>query len=342
MTQKAATRRHTSGLIVVILLGVIFFVLLALLFVYSGKPRPVAPAKAETLTVLPIRVRLRTEPNSKAAVVATATSGEQLTQIEDRGAWVHVQNSDGLVGWAERNNLERTTERERRVSRYAAIKKFPALAGQTTDRTPLYAGPGIFYPLIGELPDGSDVKVFTRDHDFYAIEYADTIAYAAIETIDVRAARGTPQLDVATGTSTAAPTETTATTETAAPSLTASTAPTETMPAPPPPTLPPTEAPASGVYAAVPPGGTQPEEVDRVIPRYPAAARAAGAAGAVVIRGIVRRDGTIDNVEIIKDLPYGLGDAALDAVRRWRFRPATFRGDPIDVYYTVTVNFRLR
>lgn len=341
MTQKAATRRHTSGLIVVILLGVIFFVLLALLIIYSGKPRPVPQAKAETLTVLPIRVRLRTEPNTKAAVVATATSGEQLTQIEDRGAWVHVQNSEGLVGWAERNNLERTSERERRVGRYAEIKKLPSLAGSTTDRTPLYAGPGIFYPLIGELPEGSDVKVFTRDHDFYAIEYVDTIAYAGIDTIDVRAARGTPQLDVATGTSTAAPTET-ATTDTSAVPQTASTAPTETIPPPPPPVLPPPEAPSGGVYAAVPPGGTQPEEVDRVIPRYPAAARAAGAAGAVVIRGIVRKDGTIDNVEIIKDLPYGLGDAALDAVRRWRFRPATFRGDPIDVYYTVTVNFRLR
>jgi len=70
-------------------------------------------------------------------------------------------------------------------------------------------------------------------------------------------------------------------------------------------------------------------------------ARQAGVQGAVVLRGIVRKDGAIDNVEVIKDLPYGLGDAARDAVSRWRFRPATYRGDPIDVYYTVTVNFRL-
>jgi protein TonB len=79
-----------------------------------------------------------------------------------------------------------------------------------------------------------------------------------------------------------------------------------------------------------------------VIPRYPAMARRAGIQGAVVVRGIVRRDGTIDNVEVIKDLPQGLGDAASEAVRRWRFRPATVRGEPIDVYYTVTVNFRLQ
>ena len=92
----------------------------------------------------------------------------------------------------------------------------------------------------------------------------------------------------------------------------------------------------------MPPGGTQPEEIDRVVPRYPPNARRAGAAGAVVIRGIVRRDGTIDEIEIIKDQPYGLGEAARDAVRRWRFRPATYQGEPIDVYYTVTVNFRLQ
>ena len=61
-----------------------------------------------------------------------------------------------------------------------------------------------------------------------------------------------------------------------------------------------------------------------------------------MIRGVVRKDGSIDNVEIIKDLPFGLGEAAKEAVEQWRFRPATYRGEPIDVYYTVTVNFRLR
>jgi periplasmic protein TonB len=103
----------------------------------------------------------------------------------------------------------------------------------------------------------------------------------------------------------------------------------------------PAEPTEPGVYAAVPLGGTQPEEVDRVIPRYPSSARSAGDQGAVDVRGIVRKDGTIDDVEIIKDLPYGLGEAARAAVSRWRFRPATYRGEPIDVYYTVTVNFRL-
>ncbi|HEV2720288.1 MAG TPA: TonB family protein [Thermoanaerobaculia bacterium] len=327
--------RHTRGTIIVVVLGVIFIALIAALIFTTGKKPPVQPSTpSEMLSVLPMRIRLRTEPTAKAPVVATATSGEKLTVLEDQGAWVRVQDEDGVAGWAERNSLERTSERERRLARYEAIKKLPALSGLVTDRTPLYAGPGIFYPLIGELPAQTQVHVYTRDHDFYAIDHDGAIAYADVDAIDISSA-GTRQLEVRT--------DTTATSETAATTTTAQPPPpAQPAPAPQPAAEVPASADRSGVYAAVPAGGTQPEEVDRVIPRYPPLARRAGIQGAVVVRGIVRRDGTIDNVEVIKDLPYGLGGAAAEAVSRWRFRPATYRGDPIDVYYTVTVNFRLQ
>ena len=331
------SNRHVSGLVVVIFLGIVFFALLGLL-VYSGakKAQPQQPAGTETLTVLAPRIRLRTEPNPKAPVVATAVASEKLLLVEEHGAWVRVQDPDNLVGWTERSSLERTVERDRRLARFAAIRKLPPLAGVATERTSLYAGPGIFYPIVGELSEGSDVKVYTRDHDFYAIEVGDTVAYADVDAVNVTAT-GTRQLDVRTSTTSTA-------SETTEPTATQEATATE---APPPAPVPapqpvPARADRSGVYAAVPPGGTQPEEVDRVVPRYPMAARAAGVEGPVVIRGIVRRDGTIDNVQVIKDLPYGLGEAARQAVSQWRFRPATIGGDPIDVYYTVTVNFRLR
>jgi TonB family protein len=328
--------RHTRGLIVVIVLGVIFFALLTLILLHSGKEPPKPPAQSEPLAVLPLRLRLRTQPTATAPVVATASSGEKLIVLEDRGAWVRVQNEEGLAGWAERNALERTSERERRLARYEAIRKMPALGAIVRARTPLYAGPGIFYPIIGELPAETQVRVYTRDHDFYAIDHNDAIAYADVDAIDVTA---TPrQLEVHT--------EAPAQTETATPAgPLESPAPTETQAAAPEVPVPqpaPAEVDRSGVYAAVPPGGTQPEEIDRVTPRFPGMARRAGVQGSVVVRGIVRRDGSIDDVEIIKDLPYGLGEAAREAVSQWRFRPATVRGEPIDVYYTVTVNFRLQ
>ena len=328
MTADARTR-HNRGLLVVILLGVVFFAILGAIILTPRHTGTQAQATIETYTVLPLRIRLRTEPNAKAPVVATATTGEKLTLIEDRGSWVRVQNDDGLTGWAERSSLERTNERQARLARYAAIRKLPPLAGIVTEHTTLYAGPGIFYPIVGELPSNTQVHVFTRDHDFYAIDYQDQVAYADIDSIDVSAA-GSKQVDVAT--TSAAPT-TTATTDTTA---------TEEQPQPPPAPAPEMNADRTGVYSAVPPGGTQPEETDRVMPHYPALARRANVAGAVVIRGIVRKDGTIDNVEIIKDLPYGLGESAREAVEQWKFRPATYRGEPIDVYYTVTVNFKLQ
>jgi len=329
-----AHTRHGRGLAVVIFLAVVFFALLGLIVLRSGGEKREEAAGLETLTVLPARVRLRTEPHARAPVVATPTSGDRLTLLEDRGAWVRVQTADGLVGWAERSALEKTAEVQRRMKRYEAIRKLPPLRGEATDRVQLYAGPGIFYPLMGEIAVGTQVVVYTRDHDFYAIEHGSAVAYASVDTIDLSAS-GTRQLEVAT--ESLPQTETTAT-ETQPP--VADTAVAE--PPPMPQSSPTPVEPSTGVYSAVPPGGTQPEEVDRVVPRYPSAARRAGVAGAVVVRGIVRRDGTIDNVEVIKDLPHGLGDEARRAVSRWRFRPATYRGEPIDVYYTVTVNFKLQ
>jgi TonB family protein len=330
-----AQTRHTRGLTIVIILGVIFFALLALLILRSGKRHDTPAPASETLSVLALRLRMRTQPTANAPVVATATNGEKLIILEDRGAWVRVQDDDGMTGWAERNSLERTSERERRLGRYEAIRKLPVLNGLASQRTPLYAGPGIFYPIIGELPAETQVKVYTRDHDFYAIDHDNQIAYADVDAIDVSSA-GTRQVEVHT--------DTTATTAEATTSSAAAEPPppSESQPAEEPAPQVRVAADNAGVYSAVPAGGTQPEETDRVVPRYPMVARRAGIQGPVVVRGIVRRDGTIDNVEVIKDLPFGLGEAASEAVRQWHFRPATYRGDPIDVYYTVTVNFRLQ
>lgn len=334
--------RHGRGLIVVIALALLFFTLLGLIILKTGGTKEEEAATLETLTVLPVRIRIRTEPHARAPVVATASNGDRLTLLEDRGGWVRVQNADGLAGWAERANLERTVEQQRRLTRYKTIRGLPPLQGVASERAQLYAGPGIFYPLMGEIPDGTEVVVYTRDHDFYAIEHNKAIAYASVDAIDVSAS-GSPQLDVQTASVPGTETAGTDTTGTLPPPI-ADTAVAE----PPPLTVPETQPEpepverSTGVYSAVPPGGTQPEELDRVMPRYPPAARRAGIGGAVVVRGIVRRDGTIDNVEIIRDLAHGLGEEARRAVSRWRFRPATYRGEPIDVYYTVTVNFRLQ
>ncbi|HVT02118.1 MAG TPA: TonB family protein [Thermoanaerobaculia bacterium] len=327
----SAVSKHRGGVVAIVVLSLIFFALLFALLFMGGKSRQKPPQEKTELYVIAPRLRIRTQARSGAPIVTTVSKNDKLLMIQDAGVWVEVRTPDGITGWAERALLSRAAEHDRRIARAKAISRLPPLEGIVEERTPLYAGPGVFYPLVGELAPEAKVKVFTRDHDFYAIEQGEEIVYAAIDAINL-STPGIPQINVAA----ARPEGSTSTTETAQPQIA------ETLPMLAPEGRPESVRPDDiGVYPVVPGGGTQPQIVDRVTPRYPRGAREANIAGSVVIRGIVRKDGSIEQVEILKDLPYGLGESARDAVEHWRFLPATYQGDPIDVYYTVTVNFRL-
>jgi protein TonB len=45
---------------------------------------------------------------------------------------------------------------------------------------------------------------------------------------------------------------------------------------------------------------------------------------------------------VLKTMPMGLDQAAVNAVKTWKFKPATLNGRPVAVYYNLTVNFRLQ
>lgn len=77
-------------------------------------------------------------------------------------------------------------------------------------------------------------------------------------------------------------------------------------------------------------------------PVYTEDARRRGIEGDVLIELVVRSDGTVGNVRLVHRLEYGLDEQALNAVRRWRFAPATRFGEPVDVMVEVAVEFRLR
>lgn len=85
-----------------------------------------------------------------------------------------------------------------------------------------------------------------------------------------------------------------------------------------------------------------PVVLSRVEPYYPESARADRISGIVILEVVVDHSGIVKEAVILKDLPHGLGLAALDAVRQWRFSPATRNGEPVDVIFNLTVNFRLR
>jgi TonB family protein len=75
---------------------------------------------------------------------------------------------------------------------------------------------------------------------------------------------------------------------------------------------------------------------------YTEDARVRGIAGDVVLEIVVRRDGTVGDIKILKGLPSGLNDRAVQAVRQWRFTPARRQGVPVDVIVEVSVEFKLR
>lgn len=81
--------------------------------------------------------------------------------------------------------------------------------------------------------------------------------------------------------------------------------------------------------------------VTRVEPVYTEVARRARIQGIVIIEAVIDRQGNVTEARVLKPLPMGLDQAALDAIRRWKFRPGTLNGQPVPVYYNLTINFRL-
>jgi periplasmic protein TonB len=78
----------------------------------------------------------------------------------------------------------------------------------------------------------------------------------------------------------------------------------------------------------------------RLQPTYPPLARAARVQGEVRLRAIISKAGTIENLEVLSGHAM-LVTAAVEAVRRWRYRPYMLNGEPIEVETEITVNFTL-
>lgn len=106
-----------------------------------------------------------------------------------------------------------------------------------------------------------------------------------------------------------------------------------TRPAPPPP-MPPA-ATANADHAI-------PRPLDTPAPRYPQEALRRGISGTVRVRVVVAADGSVDRLELAQASGNRYLDrAALEAVRRWRFQPATRNGQPVAAEVTVPIDFNL-
>jgi protein TonB len=78
--------------------------------------------------------------------------------------------------------------------------------------------------------------------------------------------------------------------------------------------------------------------ISRPDPVYPPIAKAAHVQGVVILHAIISKQGTIEGLTVISGPPM-LQSSALDAVRRWRYKPYILNGDPTEVETTINVNF---
>jgi len=77
-------------------------------------------------------------------------------------------------------------------------------------------------------------------------------------------------------------------------------------------------------------------------PAYTETARRARIQGVVILEAIIDRSGVVTATRVLKGLPMGLDRQAEEAVRSWRFEPARRAGEPVPVWYALTVEFRVQ
>jgi TonB family protein len=87
---------------------------------------------------------------------------------------------------------------------------------------------------------------------------------------------------------------------------------------------------------------TAPVLLFKAEPDYTEAARIAKYQGAVLLYTEIGTDGTAHRITPVRTLGFGLGEKAVEAISRWRFKPGTKDGQPVTVAATIEVNFRLK
>jgi protein TonB len=84
-----------------------------------------------------------------------------------------------------------------------------------------------------------------------------------------------------------------------------------------------------------------PRQVFTPEPDYPASARSAKKEGTVLIGLVVGIDGVPHDVRVVSSLDKDLDAKAIEAVQRWRFKPALKNGEPVEVPIEVEIVFHL-
>ena len=101
--------------------------------------------------------------------------------------------------------------------------------------------------------------------------------------------------------------------------------------------------PPSGPKVVFIPYDDPPVATTPIRPIYPEIAQEAGIEGVVIVQAFIDASGRVKETLILKGVPNtGLDEAAMEAIRKTRFRPARQRERPVGVWISIPVNFKLK
>jgi TonB family protein len=303
-----------------------------------GRRASSAQPATERAAVTEERVLLRAAAESRAPAVKELPRGSAVTlETQSNGLWCRVTDPTGQAGFIPCRSVERNSDRNARARRADTIFKFAPLTGSVAATTALRLAPFPFAPVWGEAPAGSSVEIYSVDHGFYAVKLPDgTLGFLASADVDLIPANPSePALTPAAGrvVKGISVSEINATATPPPPGA-------ESGPSAPPP--------PPGATAAVPAEGVAAESfsvapavlLQKVDPGYPPAALAARVGGTVVLQISIDASGDVTKVEVKREATMGLTEAAVEAVHRWKYRPATGPSGPIPSLKQVKVDFR--
>ncbi|HEU5250909.1 MAG TPA: TonB family protein [Thermoanaerobaculia bacterium] len=299
-------------------------------------PGPGAPApKSPALVTVP-EAAVKRQPAESAETLSVVRRGEEVTVLSDRGAWLEVEIGK-TAGFIRAGEVEREEDREARVERAKKILSFPPVYGVVGEATPVLLAPFPFAPRAGVLPKGTVIPIHAVDHAYFAYrDRANGVAFVASADVDLvppdpKSPNIVPDTSIALRRLSALDVPT--------PEPTTSL---EIPPAGPqaeilPPEHP-TPRPAAPQETSVEPAVV----IEKIDPSYPEIAVRAQVEGSVVLDIGIDENGRVTDVQVTRGLPFGLSEAAADAVRQWKYRPARSAEGPIPSRKTVRILFTLR
>jgi TonB family protein len=280
------------------------------------------------------RAAARSGPSGKSPVVVTLSRGTEIRVVEGKEGFFKVAPPKGKEVWLEGDSFERLSERAAREKRAAGVAGFAAEQGRAVESCPVLLAPAYGSARWGELEDGDDVEVLLADHDFYGVRLPGNV----LGFVPARSLRLLPSA----ATNVTMPQSAAASAASRKREIVPSIRPVDGE-------EPVVSEPSDGERGApggpleplvsLPAGAEPPQLMTRVEPRYPELARRSGVGGDVVLRVVVEPSGSVGKIDIVSGAPFGLTNAAVDAVGKWTYRPARIGGRPVAVWKVVRVRF---